>query len=59
METDQETISTIILPILLIQEGPQLSCMFVLRFYSPVNQQGHVERSQFSQAHFYWADLVL
>ena len=39
--------------------GGSYECLFVLRFYGPVNPMGHVERGQFSQPHFYSADLVL
>ena len=49
-------------------------CLFVLKFYGPVNPmgsirarsvylttrfRGHVECSQFTLPHFYWAGLVL
>ena len=30
-----------------------LVCLFVLRFYGPVTQQGHIKCSQFTLQHFY------
>ena len=40
-------------------KNPFLLCLFVLRFYGPVNPIGTCRSRSISYPHFYWAGLVL